>query len=88
MISNETMTLPEARAAGFVIDYPDAPEGEGTPLGGLWGEPTGERRSFDRFEKSPLTDLAGFLFKAHRSHRVPCFLKGHDRADALADAAK
>jgi len=86
MNSNNKITLAEARAAGFVIDYPAAPAGEGAPIGGLWGEPTDKLRAFDCFEKSDNTRLAGFLFKADGAHRVPCFLKGYNRADALADA--
>ena len=88
--SNKRITLDDARKAGFVIDYPAAPCGEGSPLyKGLFDRvPTGELFSFDHFEPSPLTPLAGFLVKKWNAHHVPCFLKGYNRADALADAER
>ena len=87
-MDNEKLTLDEARAVGFVIDYPEAPCGEGLPLyTGLFDPvPNGKFRAYDHFEKSPLTDFAGFLVGDRI--RVPCFLKGYNRADALADASK
>ena len=88
MSSENKITLAEARAAGFIIDYPEAPCGEGLPLyDGLFDPvPNGNFIAYDHFEKSPLTDLAGFLVGDRT--RVPCFLKGYNRADAVADSCK
>ena len=88
--SNKRITLDDARKAGFIIDYPAAPCGEGSPLyKGLFDRvPTGELFSFDHFEPSPRTPLAGFLVKKADAVRVPCFLKGYSRVDALADAER
>ena len=88
--SNKRITLDDARKAGFVIDYPAVYAGEGHPLYKGLFDPiaTGKLFAFDHFEPSPRTPLAGFLVKKSDAVRVPCFLKGYNRADALADAER
>ena len=88
--SNKRITLDDARKAGFIIDYPAVYAGEGHPLYKGLFDPiaTGKLFAFDHFEPSLRTPLAGFLVNKRDAVRIPCFLKGYSRVDALADAER
>tara|TARA_R110002110_G_scaffold21169_3_gene84576 strand:+ start:159 stop:422 length:264 start_codon:yes stop_codon:yes gene_type:complete len=81
------LSLADARRAGFSVDYPAAPCGEGQPRFYRDGRAK-DPAAFDSFEPSPITALAGFLIRAGGAVRVPVYRKGYTRADALADAQK
>lgn len=81
------ITLEQARALGYVIDYPEHPVGVGTPIGNLYGDDMGTTRSFDYFVVDPRTPVAGWLCKdlgsVYSNHRCAAFLTDRTREDAL-----
>ena len=80
------LTLDEARAAGFVIDYPDHPRGVGCPIStGLFGQGAPYPQSFDRFYVHRLCPFAGWLKRDDISGSgTPAFKRGRTRYDARA----
>jgi|TARA_R110000824_G_C14782371_1_gene632161 hypothetical protein len=76
------ITLDQARALGFVIDYPEHPRGNGMPMRDDYG-PTGEVYTFEWFTLDPRTPLAGWLCRCDGAHSSPAFVAGHTREDAL-----
>lgn len=79
------LTLNEARAAGFVIDYPEHPRGVGCPIGrGLFGRDGTYPQSFDRFFVHRLCPFAGWLKRDDiNGTGTPAFRAGKSRDDAL-----
>jgi len=75
------ITLDQARALGFVIDYPAHPAGVGYPIANIYGDASGKVRSFDHFVVDPRTPIAGWLCQG--TYSGPAFLAGHTREDAL-----
>lgn len=75
------ITLEQARARGYVIDYPQHPAGVGTPIGNIYGDDSGRTRSFDYFVVDPRTPIAGWLCEG--TYSGPAFLAGRTREDAL-----
>jgi len=77
------LSLDEARAQGFVVDYPDHPRGVGAPVEVLPGKAPRSRR-FDRFFVHSFCPFAGWLEQDDIPGRTPAFKAGRSREDALA----
>tara|TARA_R110000824_G_scaffold76756_1_gene194429 strand:+ start:1792 stop:2085 length:294 start_codon:yes stop_codon:yes gene_type:complete len=75
------ITMEQARARGYVIDYPQHPAGVGTPISDIYGDDSGRTRSFDYFVVDPRTPIAGWLCEG--TYSGPAFLAGRTREDAL-----
>jgi hypothetical protein len=80
------LTLDEARAAGFVIDYPAHPRGVGCPIStGVFGQGEPYPQRFDRFYVHRLCPFAGWLKRDDIAGTgTPAFKVGHTRDDARA----
>lgn len=86
MIHDPTLeiTLNEARARGFVVDFPEHPRGVGAPIEGRHPGTSYPQR-FDRFFVHRLCPFAGWLKRDDVAGTgTPAFVAGKTRADALA----
>ena len=79
------LTLDQARARGFVVDYPAHPRGVGCPIGtGAFGQGKAYPQSFDRFYVHRVCPFAGWLKRDDIDGTgTPAFKAGKTRADAL-----
>lgn len=80
------MTIEDARAQGFVVDYPEHPRGIGCPIStGAFGDGPSYPQSFDRFFVHSMCPFAGWLKRDDcNGTGSPAFKRGKTREDALA----
>lgn len=79
------LSIDEARARGFVVDYPAHPRGLGYPVGsGVYGDGPSTPRKFDRFYIDRACPFAGWLVEdGVNGTGTPAFMVGKTREDAI-----